>query len=145
MAVGTGFAQLLRGLGECKILRETAQAEKFARKGQVGGLAVASAIFQSRLDSELRTHIHSPDAEQVSALAPWWLHALVTDHYIDHQRYSALCTSCSYSPARRSTNSQRRIWSELEVCFHAGGLCLAPCISCSATGSSLSSCENNLN
>ncbi|KAF9463425.1 vacuolar amino acid permease [Collybia nuda] len=47
MATGTGFAQLLRGLG------------------QVGGLAVASAIFQSRLDTELRAHIHSPDAEKI--------------------------------------------------------------------------------
>ncbi|CAA7260995.1 unnamed protein product [Cyclocybe aegerita] len=35
MAVGTGFAQLLRGLG------------------QVGGLALASAVFQSRLNTEL--------------------------------------------------------------------------------------------
>ncbi|KAJ3502815.1 hypothetical protein NLJ89_g8716 [Agrocybe chaxingu] len=35
MAVGTGFAQLLRGLG------------------QVGGLAFASAVFQSRLNTEL--------------------------------------------------------------------------------------------
>lgn len=66
MAVGTGFAQLLRGLGGCELQSETAQTKRFARKGQVGGLAVASAIFQSRLDSELRTHIRSPDAEQVS-------------------------------------------------------------------------------
>ncbi|KAJ6630345.1 vacuolar amino acid permease [Mycena sp. CBHHK59/15] len=47
MAVGTGFAQLLRGLG------------------QVGGLAVASAVFQSRLDKELRNRIHTPDAEEL--------------------------------------------------------------------------------
>lgn len=33
--------------------------------GQVGGLAAASAIFQSRLDSELRRSIHGPDAESV--------------------------------------------------------------------------------
>ncbi|KAG6852103.1 hypothetical protein C0991_003115, partial [Blastosporella zonata] len=46
MAVGTGFVQLLRGLG------------------QVGGLAAASAIFQSRLDSELRARIHTPGAEE---------------------------------------------------------------------------------
>ncbi|KAF7314933.1 Vacuolar amino acid permease [Mycena indigotica] len=36
MAVGTGFGQLFRGIG------------------QVGGVAISSAIFQSRLDSELR-------------------------------------------------------------------------------------------
>ncbi|KAG6810703.1 hypothetical protein H0H92_010666 [Tricholoma furcatifolium] len=48
VAVGTGFAQLLRGFG------------------QVGGLAVASAVFQSRLDSELRARIHTPDAAEAS-------------------------------------------------------------------------------
>ncbi|KAF8061802.1 vacuolar amino acid permease [Lyophyllum atratum] len=47
MAIGTGFTQLLRGLG------------------QVGGLAAASALFQSRLDSELRAYIHTPDAETI--------------------------------------------------------------------------------
>ncbi|KAG6916909.1 hypothetical protein DXG01_004742 [Tephrocybe rancida] len=46
LAVGTGFTQLLRGLG------------------QVGGLAAASAVFQSRLDSELRARIHTPGAEE---------------------------------------------------------------------------------
>ncbi|KAG5735468.1 hypothetical protein E4T56_gene12854 [Termitomyces sp. T112] len=47
MAVGTGFGQLFRGLG------------------QVGGVAVASAIFQYRLDSELRHRIIGPDAEEM--------------------------------------------------------------------------------
>ncbi|TFK65321.1 vacuolar amino acid permease [Pluteus cervinus] len=47
LAVGTGFAQLLRGLG------------------QVGGLALASAVFQSRLDSELRHRIHGPQADEL--------------------------------------------------------------------------------
>ncbi|KAH0584632.1 hypothetical protein H2248_010164 [Termitomyces sp. 'cryptogamus'] len=46
LAIGTGFAQLVRGLG------------------QVGGLAAASAIFQSRLNTELRARIHTPDAEE---------------------------------------------------------------------------------
>ncbi|KAF4615064.1 hypothetical protein D9613_003476 [Agrocybe pediades] len=45
MAVGTGFAQLLRGLG------------------QVGGLASASAIFQSRLDTELHHHFPTGDKQ----------------------------------------------------------------------------------
>ncbi|KAF8179661.1 vacuolar amino acid permease [Pholiota molesta] len=46
MAVGTGFAQLLRGLG------------------QVGGLAAAAAVFQSRLDTEL--HARFPrEAEEL--------------------------------------------------------------------------------
>ncbi|KAJ7221383.1 vacuolar amino acid permease [Mycena pura] len=47
MAVGTGFGQLFRGIG------------------QVGGVAIASAIFQSRLDTELRRRIHTPDAEEL--------------------------------------------------------------------------------
>ncbi|KAJ7142080.1 vacuolar amino acid permease [Mycena crocata] len=47
MAVGTGFGQLFRGIG------------------QVGGVAISSAIFQSRLDTELRKRIHTPDAEEL--------------------------------------------------------------------------------
>ncbi|KAF8913341.1 MFS general substrate transporter [Mucidula mucida] len=45
MAVGTGFGQVFRGIG------------------QVGGVAVSSALFQSILDRELRKRIHRPDAE----------------------------------------------------------------------------------
>lgn len=33
--------------------------------GQVGGVAVSSAIFQSILDRELRLRISSPDADDV--------------------------------------------------------------------------------
>ncbi|KAL0565273.1 hypothetical protein V5O48_016753, partial [Marasmius crinis-equi] len=47
MAVATGFGQLFRGIG------------------QVGGVAIASAIFQSRLDHELRQRIHVPNAEEI--------------------------------------------------------------------------------
>ncbi|ETW85103.1 major facilitator superfamily, partial [Heterobasidion irregulare TC 32-1] len=47
MAVGTGFGQLFRGLG------------------QVCGVGVSSAIFQSRLDAELRRRIHGPDADEI--------------------------------------------------------------------------------
>ncbi|KAF9494438.1 MFS general substrate transporter [Pleurotus eryngii] len=46
MAIGTGFGQLFRGIG------------------QVGGVAVSSAIFQQRLDSELRARITGPNAEE---------------------------------------------------------------------------------
>ncbi|EJD06151.1 vacuolar amino acid permease [Fomitiporia mediterranea MF3/22] len=45
MAVGTGFGQLFRGIG------------------QVGGVGIASSIFQSTLDRELRNRIPGPDAE----------------------------------------------------------------------------------
>ncbi|KAJ6562259.1 hypothetical protein B0H19DRAFT_943242, partial [Mycena capillaripes] len=44
MAVETGFGVLFRGIG------------------QVGGVAIS--IFQSRLDTELRKRIHTPDAEE---------------------------------------------------------------------------------
>ncbi|KAL1947127.1 hypothetical protein VTO73DRAFT_14088 [Trametes versicolor] len=47
MAVGTGFGQLFRGIG------------------QVGGVAISSALFQSVLTSELRKRIHTPDAESM--------------------------------------------------------------------------------
>ncbi|KAF8723220.1 hypothetical protein AX14_009396 [Amanita brunnescens Koide BX004] len=47
IAMGTGFNQLFRGLG------------------QVGGVAFASAIFQSNLDSELRARITGPNAEEL--------------------------------------------------------------------------------
>ncbi|KAJ7490917.1 vacuolar amino acid permease [Mycena latifolia] len=47
VATGTGFAQLFQGLG------------------QVGGVAISSALFQMRLDAELRKRIHTPDAEEL--------------------------------------------------------------------------------
>ncbi len=50
MAVGTGFGQLFRGIG------------------QVGGVAISAALFQSILNVELHKRIHTPDAEEVSLL-----------------------------------------------------------------------------
>ncbi|KII89467.1 hypothetical protein PLICRDRAFT_109347 [Plicaturopsis crispa FD-325 SS-3] len=47
MAVGTGFGQLFRGIG------------------QVGGVAISSAIFQSILDRELHARILTPDADEL--------------------------------------------------------------------------------
>ncbi|KAJ8508019.1 hypothetical protein ONZ45_g9348 [Pleurotus djamor] len=47
MAVGTGFGQLFRGVG------------------QVGGVAISSAIFQYKLDAELRARIHGPGSEEL--------------------------------------------------------------------------------
>ena len=52
MAVGTGFGQLFRGIG------------------QVGGVAISSALFQSILNVELHKRIHRPDAEEVSCRYP---------------------------------------------------------------------------
>ncbi|KAF8549541.1 hypothetical protein OG21DRAFT_1421090, partial [Imleria badia] len=47
MACGTAFGQLFRGLG------------------QTSGVAIASAVFRSRLDTELRLRIRAPDAEKI--------------------------------------------------------------------------------
>ncbi|KAI9570815.1 major facilitator superfamily domain-containing protein [Boletus coccyginus] len=47
MAVGTGFGQVFRGLG------------------QVCGVAISSALFQSKLKSELHARIHTPDADKI--------------------------------------------------------------------------------
>ena len=49
MAVGTGFGQLFRGVG------------------QVGGVAISSALFQSILTTELHKRIHGEGAEEVCA------------------------------------------------------------------------------
>lgn len=49
MAVGTGFGQLFRGVG------------------QVGGVAISSAVFQSMLETELKKRITGPGSEAVSA------------------------------------------------------------------------------
>ncbi|KAG6371191.1 hypothetical protein JVT61DRAFT_9814 [Boletus reticuloceps] len=46
--IGTAISQLFRGLG------------------QISSVAIATAVFQSRLDVELRERIHVPDAERVS-------------------------------------------------------------------------------
>jgi len=45
--------------------------------GQVGGVAISSAIFQSNLERELRSRIHRPDAEDVRHYDPDPLHSAV--------------------------------------------------------------------
>ncbi|KAG9318007.1 major facilitator superfamily domain-containing protein [Chiua virens] len=47
IAVGTGFGQVFRGIG------------------QVSGVAVSSALFQSKLNAELHARIHGPDADEL--------------------------------------------------------------------------------
>lgn len=44
--------------------------------GQVGGVAISAAVFQSILNSELHKRIHTPDAEKVrmNALLGFSLH-----------------------------------------------------------------------
>ncbi|PSR72112.1 hypothetical protein PHLCEN_2v12027 [Hermanssonia centrifuga] len=47
IAIGTGFGQLFRGIG------------------QVGGVAISAALFQSVLNTQLHKRIHGQDAEEV--------------------------------------------------------------------------------
>ena len=66
MAVGTGFGQLFQGIGKGLTLRGSQIFWlSFVLSGQVGGVAISSAIFQSSLEGELRNRIHRPDAEDV--------------------------------------------------------------------------------
>lgn len=73
MAVGTGFGQLFRGVGKSEVsdisffaLRAILWHHYDRCSGQVGGVGIASAIFQSKLDSELRRRITDrPDADEV--------------------------------------------------------------------------------
>ncbi|KAH0828781.1 major facilitator superfamily domain-containing protein [Lanmaoa asiatica] len=53
-------------LPESSIAFGTAVAQLFRGLGQISSVAIASAVFQSRLDSELRRRIDVPDAEKVS-------------------------------------------------------------------------------
>ena len=67
MAVGTGFGQVFKGIGNGLLFLRgnPSLLTQFILSGQVGGVAISSAIFQSRLESELRNRIHRPDAEDV--------------------------------------------------------------------------------
>ncbi|KAL4065072.1 major facilitator superfamily domain-containing protein [Scleroderma citrinum] len=87
IATGTGFAQVFRGLG------------------QVSGVAVSSAIFQSKLDAELRKQINGPDAAEiihnirrsatlVSQLPPD-LQRAARDSYTVALRYVFVFAACS--------------------------------------------------
>ena len=71
MAVGTGFGQLFKGIGKGLFFKKyPSLLTKFILSGQVGGVAISSAIFQSNLESELRSRIHRPDAEDVRFMMP---------------------------------------------------------------------------
>ncbi|KAH0830218.1 major facilitator superfamily domain-containing protein [Lanmaoa asiatica] len=61
MAVGTGFGQVFRGVG------------------QVCGVAISSALFQFKLKSELRARIHTPDADEVRVTSQHHHVGIVTD------------------------------------------------------------------
>ena len=65
MAVGTGFGQLFRGVGQVRVSGQVFGLFS-SYSAKVGGVAISSAIFQSVLDSELRRRIHGPNADEVS-------------------------------------------------------------------------------
>ena len=76
MAVGTGFGQLFKGLGKDFPWKVAVSLQiQLISSGQVGGVAISSAIFQSKLESELRSRIHRPDAEDVRLM--------IQTHYIN--------------------------------------------------------------
>ena len=89
MAIGTGFAQLLRGLGSLNQWAERWANSLFLLIGQVGGLASASAVFQSRLDTELHERLPS-GSEEVCLLQVMKFHGLtISPQLIKRIRHSA--------------------------------------------------------
>lgn len=70
VAIGTGFNTFFRGIGESNYLVQVQVSHwLFDFSGQVAGVAVASAIYQSKLDKELHSRITGPGAEEVFILA----------------------------------------------------------------------------
>ena len=69
MAVGTGFGQIFRSVGQVRAVAQVVELSLTRRSAQVGGVAISSAIFQSVLDRELRERIHGPDANEVSKIS----------------------------------------------------------------------------
>lgn len=82
MAVGTGFAQLFRGIGTLYILSLLNTSIECDVSGQVGGVAVSSALFQTVLNQELRKRIEGDDAEQASLFTERWSIGLYTDGHL---------------------------------------------------------------
>ncbi|KAF9232240.1 major facilitator superfamily domain-containing protein [Melanogaster broomeanus] len=86
MAVGTGFGQVFRGLG------------------QVGGVAISSAVFQSKLDTELHRRIGGPNAEEATQIRhsslilpdlPRYLQDAARDAYATSLRVVFVLAACS--------------------------------------------------
>ncbi|KAG9309209.1 vacuolar amino acid permease [Chiua virens] len=64
MAVGTGFGQVFRGIGNLRWLPSLLTSLNVFI-GQMSGVAVSSALFQSKLNAELHARIHTPDADEI--------------------------------------------------------------------------------
>ncbi|KAF8548900.1 hypothetical protein OG21DRAFT_1422225 [Imleria badia] len=68
--IGFGNAvifQMVLSMSPLHAVSDAAFGQLFRGFGQTSGVAIASAVFQSRLDTELRLRIHAPDAENVSS------------------------------------------------------------------------------
>lgn len=65
MAVGTGFGQLFRTVGQVRVSGQASESF-LSCLAKVCGVAVSSAVFQSVLDSELHKRIQGPEANEVS-------------------------------------------------------------------------------
>ncbi|KAF8129574.1 vacuolar amino acid permease [Boletus edulis] len=63
--IGFGNAVVFQTVLESQIAFGTAFGQLFRGLGQTSGVAIASAVFQSRLDDELRHRIHAPDAPKI--------------------------------------------------------------------------------
>ena len=109
MAVGTGFGQLFRGMGNDSFKRDVKQDSSLTRTlGQVGGVAISSALFQSILNVELHKRIHRPDAEEVSCpcLVPPCLAFLAAYSFMPDADENCRSSARSGTP-RRSSRSSR--------------------------------------
>ena len=137
MAVGTGFGQVFRGLGNSSLLpllSTTSDAPMYT--GQVCGVAVSSALFQSRLDSELRARIQTPDAEEVSSHMRYPLSAVLTNcHAIgaDNQPDSPFDDACRAASSRFTTRREGLVRRLSPGCVFPSGVFDAPGIHRSAS------------
>jgi len=99
MAVGTGFGQVFRGLGNSRALSLPCMpSDVSVCTGQVCGVAISSALFQSKLNSELHARIHTPDADEVSHINIPTL-SIATDPRLSPDNQS----DSTFDDARRAT------------------------------------------
>jgi hypothetical protein len=118
MAVGTGFGQLFRSVGQVCVSNQ--KHELFSSHSvKVGGVAVSSAVFQSVLDSELRKRIRGPDANEVSSILSRpaiWLIGIPPDDQAD----SRICETRRFLATGFAEGRARLIRPNSEDRLHHG-------------------------
>lgn len=141
MAVGTGFGQVFRGIGMNIFTDRGLRLTRYPKNtfisfhsisGQVGGVGIASALFQSILGSELKKRIRGPDAAEVrqshlklraqNQLQPISCFCWITAN----QKYPPLRTAHSEPPARRPEGSEGSVRDQSECCVHTRCLRVFP-------------------